>query len=92
MKAQELWYAILASQTETGTPYLMYKDAVNNKSNQKHLGTIRGSNLCTEICEYTSEKEIAVCTLASINLTKCISQKTFSYKMLMDITKMIYKI
>ncbi len=89
MKAQELWYAILASQTETGTPYLMYKDAVNSKSNQKHLGTIRGSNLCTEICEYTSEKEIAVCTLASINLTKCISQKTFSYKMLMDITKMI---
>ena len=50
MKAQELWYAILASQTETGTPYLMYKDAVNTKSNQKHLGTIRGSNLCTEIC------------------------------------------
>ena len=89
MKAHQLWYAILASQTETGTPYLMYKDAVNNKSNQKHLGTIRGSNLCTEICEYTSEKEIAVCTLASINLTKCISQKTFSFKMLEDITKMI---
>ena len=89
MKAQQLWYAILASQTETGTPYLMYKDAVNEKSNQKHLGTIRGSNLCTEICEYTSEKEIAVCTLASINLTKCISQKTFSYSMLIDITRMV---
>ncbi|KAH8047222.1 ribonucleoside-diphosphate reductase [Aureococcus anophagefferens] len=67
--AQQLWFAILDSQVETGTPYMLYKDACNDKSNQKHLGTIKSSNLCTEIVEYTASDEIAVCTLASINLT-----------------------
>ena len=67
--AQQLWFAILDSQVETGTPYMLYKDACNGKSNQKHLGTIKSSNLCTEIVEYTAPDEIAVCNLASINLT-----------------------
>ncbi|KAH8072958.1 ribonucleoside-diphosphate reductase [Aureococcus anophagefferens] len=67
--AQQLWFAILDSQVKTGTPYMLYKDACNDKSNQKHLGTIKSSNLCTEIVEYTASDEIAVCTLASINLT-----------------------
>ena len=67
MKAQDLWFAILESQIETGTPYILYKDAANRKSNQKNLGTIRSSNLCTEIMEYTSPDEVAVCNLASIN-------------------------
>ncbi|KAG8466880.1 hypothetical protein KFE25_008259 [Diacronema lutheri] len=68
VKAQELWFAILDSQIETGTPYMLYKDACNLKSNQKHLGTIKGSNLCTEIIQYTSPDEVAVCNLASIAL------------------------
>jgi len=70
MKAQQLWFAILDSQVETGTPYMLFKDHCNNKSNQKNLGTIRCSNLCTEIVEYTSPDEIAVCNLASISLSK----------------------
>jgi ribonucleoside-diphosphate reductase alpha chain len=65
---QELWEKILESQIETGTPYMLYKDAVNRKSNQKNLGTIRSSNLCTEIMEYTSPDEVAVCNLASLSL------------------------
>merc|ERR1711991_162192 len=67
--AQKLWFAILQSQVETGTPYMLYKDACNAKSNQQNLGTIRSSNLCTEIIEYTSSDEVAVCNLASINLS-----------------------
>jgi ribonucleoside-diphosphate reductase alpha chain len=73
IKAQELWFAILDSQIETGTPYmLLYKDAANSKSNQQNLGTIKSSNLCTEIIEYTSPDEVAVCNLASIALPRFV--------------------
>ncbi|MBM3930279.1 MAG: ribonucleoside-diphosphate reductase subunit alpha, partial [Sphingomonadales bacterium] len=72
IKAQDLWFAILESQIETGTPYMLYKDACNRKSNQQNLGTIRSSNLCTEIVEYTSPDEIAVCNLASIALPRFV--------------------
>ena len=68
MPAQELWFAILSSQVETGTPYMLYKDSCNSKSNQQNLGTIKSSNLCTEIIEYTAPDEVAVCNLASVNL------------------------
>src|SRR5690606_39574605 len=68
VKAQDLWFAILDAQIETGTPYLLYKDAANGKSNQQNLGTIKSSNLCTEIIEYTSADEVAVCNLASLAL------------------------
>jgi len=71
--AQKLWYAILESQTETGTPYILYKDACNSKSNQKNLGVIKCSNLCTEIVEYTAPDEVAVCNLASIALNKFVN-------------------
>ena len=70
LKAQDLWYEIVEAQIETGTPYMLYKDAANKKSNQKNLGTIRSSNLCAEIIEYTSKDEVAVCNLASIALSK----------------------
>ena len=66
VRARELWGAILDAQIETGTPYLLYKDAANSKSNQKNLGTIQCSNLCTEIIQYTDEEEVAVCNLASM--------------------------
>ena len=90
IKAQDLWFAILESQTETGTPYILYKDAANQKSNQKNLGTIRSSNLCTEILEYTSADEVAVCNLASISLPKYINnKKEFDHKKLMEITQVI---
>jgi ribonucleoside-diphosphate reductase alpha chain len=72
VKAQDLWFAILEAQIETGTPYILYKDVCNEKSNQKNLGTIRSSNLCTEIVEYTSKDEVAVCNLASIALNKFV--------------------
>ena len=72
IKAQVLWFAILDSQIETGTPYMLYKDACNLKSNQQNLGTIRSSNLCTEIVEYTSPDEVAVCNLASVNLSRFV--------------------
>ena len=72
IKAQELWYKIIEAQIETGTPYMLYKDAANTKSNQKNLGTIKSSNLCTEIMEYSDSKETAVCNLASIALPKFI--------------------
>lgn len=72
VQAQTLWFAILESQMETGTPYMLYKDACNIKSNQKNLGTIRGSNLCTEIVEYTSKDEVAVCNLASVALNSFV--------------------
>jgi len=70
VKAEWLWEQILNSQIETGTPYLLYKDACNRKSNQQNLGTIKSSNLCTEIVEYTDKDEVAVCNLASISLSK----------------------
>jgi ribonucleoside-diphosphate reductase alpha chain/ribonucleoside-diphosphate reductase subunit M1 len=76
VSAQKLWFAILQSQVETGTPYMLYKDACNRKSNQQNLGTIRSSNLCTEIIEYTSPDEVAVCNLASLNLTMFANEET----------------
>ncbi|KAI1616995.1 ribonucleoside-diphosphate reductase large chain [Exophiala viscosa] len=79
IKAQKLWYAILESQTETGTPYMLYKDACNRKSNQKNLGTIRSSNLCTEIVEYTAPDEVAVCNLASLALPTFVDQARGEY-------------
>ena len=79
IKAQKLWYAILEAQTETGTPYMLYKDACNKKSNQKNLGTIRSSNLCTEIIEYTAPDEVAVCNLASIALPTFVDQARGEY-------------
>ena len=88
VKAQELWFEILESQIETGTPYILYKDHANKKSNQKNLGTIRSSNLCTEIMEYTSKDEVAVCNLASIALPKFVNEDgTFNHQKLYEITK-----
>jgi len=87
IKAQDLWFEILESQIETGTPYILYKDAANKKSNQKNLGTIKSSNLCTEIIEYTSPDEIAVCNLASIALPKFVIDGKFDHQKLYDITK-----
>ena len=78
ISAQKLWFSILTSQIETGTPYLLYKDACNRKSNQQNLGTIKSSNLCTEIVEYTSPEESAVCNLASISLPKFIVEPDYS--------------
>ncbi|VXB23073.1 Ribonucleoside-diphosphate reductase [Flavobacterium sp. 9AF] len=89
IKARELWEKILESQIETGTPYMLYKDAANRKSNQKNLGTIRSSNLCTEILEYTSEDEIAVCNLASISLPMFVEEGKFNHQFLFDVTKRI---
>lgn len=89
VKAQDLWFAILESQIETGTPYILYKDACNKKSNQQNLGTIRSSNLCTEILEYTSKDEVAVCNLASISLPKFVTNKKFDFKKLYDITRVV---
>ena len=87
IKARELWEKILESQIETGTPYMLYKDAANRKSNQKNLGTIRSSNLCTEIIEYTSSDEIAVCNLASIALPMFIKDNSFDHENLFEVTK-----
>ncbi|MDG1571331.1 ribonucleoside-diphosphate reductase subunit alpha [Robiginitalea sp. M366] len=89
IKARELWEKILESQIETGTPYMLYKDAANRKSNQKNLGTIRSSNLCTEILEYTSEDEIAVCNLASIALPMFVKNGAFDHKELFKVTKRV---
>ncbi|GAB4466297.1 MAG: ribonucleoside-diphosphate reductase subunit alpha [Thermoflexibacter sp.] len=86
VKAQELWFEILESQTETGTPYMLYKDHANRKSNQKNLGTIKSSNLCTEIIEYTSPDEVAVCNLASIALPRFIHDGKFDHQQLFDVT------
>jgi ribonucleoside-diphosphate reductase alpha chain len=91
VKARELWEKILDSQIETGTPYMLYKDAVNRKSNQKNLGTIRSSNLCTEIMEYTSSDEVAVCNLASIALPMFIKNGEFDHKELFKVTKRVTK-
>jgi ribonucleoside-diphosphate reductase alpha subunit len=91
--AADVWKAILKSQTETGTPYMLYKDACNKKSNQKNLGTIKSSNLCTEILEYTDKDETAVCNLASIALPKYVNEetRTFDYEKLHEITKIVTK-
>ncbi|MEO9869956.1 ribonucleoside-diphosphate reductase subunit alpha [Ekhidna sp.] len=89
IKAQDLWFEILESQIETGTPYMLYKDAANKKSNQKNLGTIRSSNLCTEIMEYTSKDEVAVCNLASIALSRFVIDGKFDHQKLYDITKVV---
>ncbi|HAH37897.1 MAG TPA: ribonucleoside-diphosphate reductase subunit alpha [Algoriphagus sp.] len=92
IKAQELWFEVLESQIETGTPYMLYKDAANGKSNQKNLGTIKSSNLCTEIIEYTAPDEVAVCNLASLALPKFVTQGpdgklSFDHQKLYEITK-----
>ena len=91
VKAQELWFAMLESQIETGTPYMLYKDACNEKSNQKNLGTIKSSNLCTEIVEYTAPDEIAVCNLASIALPRFVIDGEFDHQKLFDITYVVTK-
>jgi ribonucleoside-diphosphate reductase alpha chain len=91
IRARELWEKILESQIETGTPYMLYKDAANRKSNQKNLGTIRSSNLCTEIMEYTSPDEVAVCNLASIALPMFIKNGEFDHKELHRVTKRVTK-
>ncbi len=87
VRAQDVWNSIIESQVETGTPYMLYKDAVNRKNNQKNLGTIRSSNLCTEIMEYTSADEVAVCNLASIALPKFVENGEFNFKQLFEITR-----
>lgn len=90
VKAQDLWFEIIESQIETGTPYMLYKDAANKKSNQKNLGTIKSSNLCTEIMEYTSPDEVAVCNLASIALPKFVNKEgEFDHQRLCEITKVV---
>jgi len=90
IKAQDLWFEILEAQIETGTPYILYKDAANKKSNQKNLGTIKSSNLCTEIIQYTSPDEVAVCNLASLALPKFVTENgTFDHQKLYEITKVV---
>ena len=89
IKARELWAAILEAQIETGTPYMLYKDACNSKSNQQNLGTIKSSNLCTEILEYTDENEVAVCNLASIALPRFIQDGKFDHQKLFEVTYQI---
>ncbi|MDG1429400.1 MAG: ribonucleoside-diphosphate reductase subunit alpha [Crocinitomicaceae bacterium] len=87
IKAQDLWFKVLESQIETGTPYMLYKDAANSKSNQQNLGTIKSSNLCTEIIEYTAPDEVAVCNLASLALPKYVTEeKTFDHDRLFEVT------
>ncbi|XP_063240455.1 ribonucleoside-diphosphate reductase large subunit [Bacillus rossius redtenbacheri] len=92
VRAQQLWYAIIESQTETGTPYVLYKDACNRKSNQQNLGTIKCSNLCTEIVEYSSPSEIAVCNLASIAVNMFVRKdKTYDFQKLKEVSKIVTK-
>jgi ribonucleoside-diphosphate reductase alpha chain len=91
VKAQELWFAILDAQIETGTPYLLYKDAANRKSNQQNLGTIKSSNLCTEIIEYTSIDEVAVCNLASLALPRYVINGKFDHDKLYEVTYEVTK-
>merc|ERR1711997_391364 len=93
VKAQQLWYAIIESQIETGTPYMLYKDACNRKSNQQNLGTIKCSNLCTEIVEYSSPDEIAVCNLASIAVNQFVnaSTRTYDFERLKEVTRVVTK-
>jgi ribonucleoside-diphosphate reductase alpha chain len=89
IKAQDLWFEVLEAQTETGTPYMLFKDHANRKSNQKNMGTIKSSNLCTEIMEYTSKDEVAVCNLASIALPKFVINGKFDHNKLMEVTKQV---
>jgi ribonucleoside-diphosphate reductase alpha subunit len=89
VKARHLWQAILEAQTETGVPYMLYKDACNSKSNQRNVGTIRCSNLCTEIIQYTSPTEIAVCNLASIALNMFVKDRVFDFQQLFEVTKVV---
>lgn len=90
IKARDLWNAVLESQVETGTPYILYKDAANRKSNQQNLGTIRSSNLCTEIIEYTSPDEVAVCNLASLALPKYVKEdRSYDFDKLYEITRVV---
>lgn len=93
IKAQKLWFAILEAQTETGTPYMLYKDAANSKSNQQHLGTIKSSNLCTEIIEYSAPDEVAVCNLASLALPAFVDmeRRVYDFTKLHEITKVVTK-
>ena len=91
IKAQELWFAIIDSQIETGTPYMLYKDAANSKSNQQNLGTIKSSNLCTEIMEYTSPDEVAVCNLASLALPRFVTNGKFDQQKLFEVTYEVTK-
>jgi ribonucleoside-diphosphate reductase alpha chain len=91
IKAQDLWFAILESQIETGTPYMLYKDAANSKSNQQNLGTIKSSNLCTEIMEYTSPDEVAVCNLASLALPRFVINGKFDHQKLYEVTYEVTK-
>ena len=93
VKAQELWSAIIDSQIETGVPYMLYKDACNSKSNQQNLGTIKCSSLCTEIIEYSSQDEVAVCNLASIALPRYVNKatRTFDFKKLEEVTGVVVR-
>lgn len=93
IKAQKLWYAILEAQTETGNPFMLYKDHCNRKSNQKNLGTIRSSNLCTEIVEYSAPDEIAVCNLASLALPSFIdySNESYDFKKLHEVARLVVR-
>lgn len=91
IKAQDLWFKVMESQIETGTPYMLYKDAANEKSNQKNLGVIKSSNLCTEIMEYTSPDEVAVCNLASLALPKFVKDGQFDHQKLFDVTYQVTK-
>merc|ERR1711920_688007 len=93
VKAQQLWFRILEAQMETGTPYMLYKDHANGKSNQQNLGTIHSSNLCTEIMEYTSAEEIAVCNLASVALVAFANSdgKGYDFQGLYNVTKVATK-
>ncbi len=91
VKAQDLWFAILDAQIETGTPYLLYKDSANRKSNQQNLGTIKSSNLCTEIIEYTSPDEVAVCNLASLALPRYVINGKFDHDKLYEVTYEVTK-
>ncbi|KAG5462434.1 MAG: ribonucleotide reductase alpha subunit [Olpidium bornovanus] len=91
MNAQKLWHLIVEAQTETGTPFMLYKDSCNRKSNQQNLGTIKCSNLCTEIVEYSSPEEVAVCNIASLALPTFVDEKTnkYNFKALHDVTKVV---
>jgi ribonucleoside-diphosphate reductase alpha subunit len=91
VNARDLWFRILDAQMETGTPYLLYKDAANMKSNQQNLGTIKSSNLCVEIMEYSDDKETAVCNLASIGLPTFVENGVFNYDKLHEVVKVIVK-
>lgn len=93
VRAQKLWYAILEAQTETGNPFMLYKDACNRKSNQKNLGTIRSSNLCTEIIEYSAPDEVAVCNLASLALPTYVNihEESYDFAKLHEVTKVVVK-